>query len=91
MSSRGMPVTASIRAGRRAAAEDRQKEYDKLTIQQKLDKLPPEPRAAKQRKKLLVLLNKPAAPAVVKETSAPAESEIHLKAKDRRAKERKER
>lgn len=51
--SRGLPVTKEMRAQRKAAAEARQVEYDKLTIQQKLEKLPPEPKAARQRAKLL--------------------------------------
>ena len=44
--------TQAIRASRRKAAELRQEAYDKLTVQQKLDKLP-EGRCEKQRKKLL--------------------------------------
>lgn len=46
------PVTKAIRAERRAFAEKQQAEYDKLTLQQKLDKLPPAPACAKQRAKL---------------------------------------
>lgn len=53
MSKRGLPVTKEMRAARRASAEARQAEYDKLTIQQKLDRLPPPPQAARQRAKLL--------------------------------------
>ena len=40
-------------AARRASAEKRQEAYDKLTLDQKLAKLPPEPHAAKERAKLL--------------------------------------
>lgn len=40
MSSRGFPVTKSMRAERKAKAEARQAEYDKLTLDQKLAKLP---------------------------------------------------
>jgi len=60
MSSRGMPVTRQIRAERRARAEALQAEYDKLTLQQKIDRLPPEPQAAKQRARLLGLVAKQA-------------------------------
>lgn len=52
MSSRGYPVTREIRARLRKEAEERQAEYDKLSLQEKLDRLPSPPRAAKQRKKL---------------------------------------
>jgi hypothetical protein len=41
-----------------ADAKERQEAYDKLTLQQKLDKLPPEPQAKKQRARLLSLLEK---------------------------------
>jgi len=40
MSHRGFTLTASRRAERRKQAEERQKLYDALTLQQKLDKLP---------------------------------------------------
>lgn len=40
MSSRGFPVTKSMRAERKAKAEQRQEEYNKLTLEQKLAKLP---------------------------------------------------
>lgn len=59
MSHRGMPVTRQIRETRRNLANERQAEYDKLSLKQKLDRLPPEPFAAKQRARLLALLNKP--------------------------------
>ena len=59
MSSRGFPITKSIRQFRRTEADKRQKEYDKLTLQQKLDRLPPSPKADKQRKRLMSQLNKP--------------------------------
>ncbi len=47
------PITQTMRAERRKRAEERQAEYDKLTLQQKLEKLPAEPHATKQRAKLL--------------------------------------
>lgn len=40
MSNRGFTLTAGRRAERRKQAEERQKLYDALTLQQKLDKLP---------------------------------------------------
>lgn len=52
----GYPRTRQVMELRRKEAEQRQAEYDQLTTQQKLDKLPPEPHAAKQRKKLLAKL-----------------------------------
>lgn len=56
MSSRGMPVTEAVRERRRNAALKRQAEYDKLSLQEKLQRLPPEPHCAKQRNKLLLLV-----------------------------------
>ena len=56
MSSRGYPNTREIVAYRRKNAEALKAEYDKLTTQQKLDKLPPEPGAKKQRARLLAQL-----------------------------------
>lgn len=60
MSSRKKPVTKLMRAERRKFAEERQEAYNKLTLEQKLAKLPPEPAASKQRKRLLGLMEKPA-------------------------------
>lgn len=37
---RGLPVTFAMRAERRKRAEDRQAEYDKLSLEQKLAKVP---------------------------------------------------
>jgi hypothetical protein len=59
----GYPITKQIKARKRKEAEARQAEYDQLTIQQKLDKLPPEPHCQKQRAKLLALLKEPNVPA----------------------------
>ncbi len=50
-----MPVTKQIKEQRRKFAEEAQAEYNKLTIQQKLDRLPPDG-ANKQRARLLALL-----------------------------------
>jgi hypothetical protein len=58
MSSRGLPVTKQIREERRKRAEEMQKEYDTLTVEQKLAKLPPPPAATKQRNRLVALMNK---------------------------------
>lgn len=52
MSHRGMPKTRVIRERLRKEAQQRQEEYDTLSLEQKLDKLPPAPAAAKQRAKL---------------------------------------
>lgn len=52
----GYPLTKQMRSERRKFAEERQAEYDKLTLQQKIDRLPAEPAAAKQRARLLRLL-----------------------------------
>lgn len=59
MSHRGKPKTQSIRAMLRKEAEERQAEYNKLTLQQKLDRLPPAPAAKRQRAKLLALAPAP--------------------------------
>lgn len=59
---RGFPVTEAMRAERRKRAEARNAEYDKLSLQEKLDRLPAEPHAAKQRAKLNALLSKQVAP-----------------------------
>jgi predicted transcriptional regulator len=48
-----MSVTHAIRASRRKAAEERQAVYDKLSLAEKLARLPAEPKAAKVRAKLL--------------------------------------
>ena len=56
MSSRKKPVTKQIREERRKVAEQMQQEYDALTLEQKLSKLPPAPAAAKQRARLMLQL-----------------------------------
>jgi len=62
MSRRGFTITKQIRLERRKQAEARQAEYDKLTLQQKIDRLPAEPAAKKQRARLLKALEKQNAP-----------------------------
>lgn len=47
---------------RKADAVERQAAYDKLTLEEKLAKLPPEPASKKQRARLLALLEKQNAP-----------------------------
>lgn len=47
---------------RKSDAKERQEAYDKLSLQEKLDRLPAEPHAAKQRARLLSLLAKKAQP-----------------------------
>lgn len=105
MSSRRKPVTRQIRAMRRREAEARQAEYDKLTVQQKLDRLPPAPAAAKQRAKLEAILSRPKSNFDARKFSdlgrasgdnlsiVAAESDVvepkKLKAKERRAQEKK--
>lgn len=55
MSQRGYPVTRQMRESRRKQAEERQIEYASLTLNQKIERLPPEPGAKKQRARLLGL------------------------------------
>jgi hypothetical protein len=56
MSHRGYTITKQIRLERRKEAETRQAEYDKLTLEEKIAKLPPEPFSAKQRARLMAQL-----------------------------------
>lgn len=57
MSHRGFPITAQRREERRKQAEARQAEYDKLTLQQKLNRLPANG-AKRQRTRLEAAINK---------------------------------
>lgn len=52
-----LPITKQMRIERRKSAEKRQEEYNQLSLQEKIAKLPPEPEAKKQRTKLLAQLN----------------------------------
>ena len=52
----GYPKTKQIRSELRKAAEELQAEYNKLSLEEKIARLPPEPGAQKQRKRLLALL-----------------------------------
>lgn len=56
MSHRGLTKTKQIRDRLRKEAEQRQEQYNLLSLQQKIDRLPPEPHATKQRARLLRLL-----------------------------------
>lgn len=58
MSNRGFPITQAHRDLRRKQAEARQAEYDKLSIQEKLNRLPTTG-SVKQRARLQAALNKP--------------------------------
>jgi len=62
-----MPKTKSIREGLRKSAEERQAESEKLTIQQKLDRLSPTG-SNKQRARYLAALEK--------EKTAPVEAVV---------------
>jgi hypothetical protein len=53
---------------RREEAVERQTEYDKLTLQQKLERLPPEPLCKKQRARLQAQLDKQNQPKETKGT-----------------------
>lgn len=69
MSHRGHPVTVAIKLFRRKNAEERQAEYDKLSLKEKLERLPPEPGAVRQRARLLALMSNPVpTPKKVEET-----------------------
>ena len=57
MSHRKLPITQQRRAERRKQAEARQAEYDQLSTQQKLDRLPANG-AKRQRARLEASLNK---------------------------------
>ena len=59
-----MNVRKSIR---QQEAKERLEAYSKLTLQQKIDRLPPEPFAAKQRARLLALQVAQNKPTAVKE------------------------
>lgn len=72
MSSRGFTITQAIRQERRKRAEERQAEYDKLSLQEKLDRLPPEPGAKKQRARLLKAIEDAKKPQPKVETKTPA-------------------
>lgn len=63
----GMKQPAHKGKFRQDEAKERQAAYDKLTLQQKIDRLPPEPHAQKQRARLLALQVKQNQPAPVKE------------------------
>lgn len=63
MSSRGLPITQQRREERRKQANARNEEYNKLSLQQKLDRLPVGG-AKKQRAKLEAALNKSVQPKV---------------------------
>lgn len=61
MTSRGMPVTKQMKLEKRKIAEEAKAEYDKLSLKQKIDRLPKDG-AKKQRARLMELLSKSEAP-----------------------------
>lgn len=93
MSSRKKPITRQILEQRQREAAVRQEEYDALTLEQKLERLPPEPHAARQRARLL---GQPTPRPVNSEGQfvkfGDKEKEVSdkpkMKAKDRRAQEK---
>lgn len=56
MSSRGFPITQGMKAERRQRANEMKAEYDKLSVQEKIARLPKDG-AKKQRARLLKQLN----------------------------------
>ena len=74
-----MPKTKSIREGLRKAAEERQAESDKLTIQQKLDRLPATG-ANKQRARYLAALEAAKSKPVVTVETEVSDSDKEKKA-----------
>jgi hypothetical protein len=91
--SRPRPDNAKFR---REEAAKRQADYDKLSIEQKLakldEKLGPGQGAERQRARLMAQLEKKLNPTPAPEKEVPATEESekqHMKAKDRRAQERK--
>lgn len=84
------PITKQIRAERRARAEERQAEYDKLTLQQKIDRLPPEPAAKKQRARLLAQLQKQQEKATQAQADAEQKKAIAEEKAQKRAKKEKQ-
>lgn len=83
MSSRGMPVTKQMKNERRQRAEKMQEEYSKLTLEQKLAKLPPPPGAAKQRARLEAMLTQPKAQVAA---SSSVTDEVKEKSKVKKSK-----
>jgi len=61
---------------RKEGVRERQEAYDKLTLDEKLAKLPPEPHAAKQRARLLALKNKKAQPKQEEPALVPGELQV---------------
>jgi regulator of protease activity HflC (stomatin/prohibitin superfamily) len=82
-------ITKQIRAERRARAEERQAEYDKLTLQQKIERLPPEPAAKKQRARLLAKLQKQQEKAAQVQAEAETKKAVAEEKSQKRAKKEK--
>ena len=82
-------ITKQMRAERRARAEERQAEYDKLTLQQKIERLPPEPAAKKQRARLLAQLQKQQDKAAQAQADAETKKAIAEEKAQKKAKKEK--
>lgn len=67
-----MKITQQIRSLRRKAAEERKEAYDKLSLQEKLDRLPKDG-AKKQRARLMSLLEDTKKPKVEASSDLPKE------------------
>jgi len=72
---------------RKSEAVARQEAYDKLTLDEKIARLPPEPHAAKQRARLLALKNKKAQP---KQETALEKGELQVVIADTSPKQNKQ-
>lgn len=85
MSSRVKPVTKRMREERRARADKAHEEYNKLTLDQKLARLPADG-AKRQRARLEALKSASTAKAVVKESAPVVESEVDSSKKSKKGK-----
>jgi hypothetical protein len=85
------PVTQAMRAGRRARAEERQKLYDALTLQQKLDGVPGHhaPAGKKARAKLLLQAQKQEEKAKLEAAAAAAKAASKAEKNDKVQKKNK--
>lgn len=72
---------------RKEGAKERQEAYDKLTLEEKISRLPPEPHAKKQRARLQALLEKRNAP---KQESAVTKGDVAAVAADTSPKQNKQ-
>ena len=82
-------ITKQMRLERRQRAEARQAEYDKLTLQEKIERLPPEPAAKKQRARLLAKLQKQQEKAAQAQAEAETKKAVAEEKAQKRAKKEK--